>query len=167
MRSRLVLPPRIYRFTPLAVSLLMAAPIAATLPASSAQAATRCEQAQVNPGLTSARPKDLIGDAMKAKTVAGRRISLMRRDVRIVASGNVDAVYATLVHAGTPVSSYDKVRIQISTNGGSSVWASCGGATGPGVAAGWFMHNASKYTFRACGYLPTPYGRSWYCTSWW
>ncbi|WP_327092255.1 hypothetical protein OIE66_16915 [Nonomuraea sp. NBC_01738] len=103
---------------------------------------------------------------MKSKTVEGRRISLMRRDVTIAAAGDEDAVYATLVHAGTPVSSYDQVRLQISKDGGATVWATCGTATGPGVAAGWFHFN-SVGKYRACGYLPTPYGRSWYCTSWW
>ncbi|TYB62271.1 hypothetical protein FXF51_26555 [Nonomuraea sp. PA05] len=156
------------RRTTAALTAVLAAPLAIALAPASAQATTTCAKAQLGVYLTGDQAGDW-GSVVKSREYADRKIALETGYVNIAGGGRQHVAWAILVAAGTPVSQYDRVRLDVTTDGGST-YVKCNGDYGPGEPTTWFYvprPNDSAYMFRACGYLPNTYGRSWVCTGWW
>lgn len=116
------------------------------------------------------------GTTRVSKGIDGLRVAVQSADVAVVAGGGSTQHmgWALLVGNTRAVKSTDRVKIQISENGGSSVGRECGwykpqGPSGAKFAVSllWKTRASTKYVFRACHGSTVNDLKAVTCTAWW
>ncbi|MEV0623502.1 hypothetical protein AB0I81_60015 [Nonomuraea sp. NPDC050404] len=108
---------------------------------------------------------------MASRTYDGRRVSVQRGWAYVAGGGGAtqEVAFGALVSAGKPVGNADGVKMEITTDGGSTHIDCTESLVRGSEKYTWFYiphPNDSNYLFRACYYVVQT-GSNRACTGWW